>query len=138
MKNILYTIMLSFLFSSVCLAESISKEVIEGVLGVFIVVLLIAYSIRGRAIGGWLFLYYFQIYFSMFIIFSLDGISWAINKIKIDFNNWEDYGFFFYTLFLLLSVIKPIVTFAQFGAATILLFRRNEISRIAVIIHKIW
>ena len=126
MKNILYIIILSFLFSSGVFAEPISKEVIEGVLGVFIFVLLIAYFIRGYAIGGWLFLYYFQLFVSIWMIFSLNIIPQAINDIETDFNNREDYGFFFYTLFLLLSVIKPIVTFAQFGAATILLFRRNE------------
>ena len=132
MKNILYTIILSFLFSFGVFADSssMSPEAIEAMTSInklftrLLAILGFVYLFRRKAIGGWLLLFYITLYFGAFILF-ISSSSGIINHFKLFLDPilWKDISLFIMNFLVILLVIFH---FISIMVATILLFRRNE------------
>lgn len=82
--------------------------------------LAVAYLTRRRAIGGWLFYFYLQLYSSVLISLLFIGRVVA----NLNPGNWD--SSFLYVLFFLSTVPVLIAQLAEITLGTMLLFQRNE------------
>lgn len=105
---------------SVLAASTESYQSSPGVGGGFFIVWGIAYLSRRRAIGGWLLIFYLQLYLSALI--SVLFVPLLISALQP--SRWDNTEI--YVIFLLSIVPYSIVQFVQLVAATLLLVRRSE------------
>jgi hypothetical protein len=131
-KKIYYfitTFFINFFLASKVFAESnsTSKPAYGGVWGVTILV----YFTRKFMIGGWLLLYYCQVYGGLFFTIFMIVLSWQ------DYlpSGWEDKGL--YGLFIISTIPSLLILFIEAIIASLLLQKRNQNSHYINFLKKV-
>jgi len=106
-------------YGEVVAAASDSPPIPAGGAGILIP-FAIAYLSRRRAIGGWLFFFYLQLYLSFLVsLFFIPQVLTNLNP-----SDWDDS--FLYVMFFLSIIPALVITIIEVLVATLLLIRKTE------------